>query len=184
MAATGPRICDFGWPAADFLLPGTDGGMHGPSTARGPSGLLVMFICNHCPYVRSVIDRIVRDCTELAGLGIGSIAVMSNDTEAYPADSFDKMQAFAAENGFTFPYVIDESQSVARAYNAVCTPEFHGFNGGLELQYRGRLDESGRNAVPGARRELVEAMRQIAETGNGPREQVASIGCSIKWRAT
>lgn len=183
MAATGPQICDFGWPAADFLLPGTDGGKHGPSTVHRPNGLLVMFICNHCPYVRSVIDRIVRDCTELAGLGIGSIAVMSNDTQAYPADSFDRMQAFAAENGFTFPYVIDETQAVARAYNAVCTPEFYGFNGGLELQYRGRLDESGRNAVPGARRELFEAMRQIAETGSGPREQVASIGCSIKWRA-
>ncbi|MEQ9326522.1 MAG: thioredoxin family protein [Rhodospirillales bacterium] len=183
MAATGPQICDFGWPAVDFMLPGTDGGMHGPATARGPKGLLVMFICNHCPYVRSVIDRIVRDCTDLAGLGIGSIAVMSNDTDAYPADSFDRMQAFAVENGFTFPYVIDASQSVARAYDAVCTPEFYGFNAGLELQYRGRLDESGRNAVPGARRELYEAMRQIAGTGDGPREQVASIGCSIKWRA-
>lgn len=183
MAATGPQICDFGWPAVDFMLPGTDGGMHGPSTARGPNGLLVMFICNHCPYVRSVIDRIVRDCTDLAGLGIGSIAVMSNDTDAYPADSFDRMQTFAVENGFTFPYVIDASQSVARAYDAVCTPEFYGFNAGLELQYRGRLDESGRNAVPGARRELYEAMQQIAGTGDGPREQVASIGCSIKWRA-
>jgi peroxiredoxin len=183
MAATGPQICDFGWPAADFMLPGVDGGMHGPSTARGKNGLLVMFICNHCPYVRSVIDRIVRDCTELADHGIGSIAVMSNDATAYPADSFDRMQAFAAENGFTFPYVIDESQAVARAYDAVCTPEFYGFNAKLELQYRGRLDESGRQAVAGARRELFEAMRAIAETGDGPREQVASIGCSIKWRA-
>ncbi len=183
MAATGPQICDFGWPAVDFMLPGTDGGTHGPLTARGPNGLLVMFICNHCPYVRSVIDRIVRDCTDLAGLGIGSIAVMSNDTDAYPADSFDRMKVFAAENGFTFPYVIDESQAVARAYGAVCTPEFYGFNARLELQYRGRLDESGRNAVPGARRELFEAMRLIAGTGNGPGEQVASIGCSIKWRA-
>lgn len=183
MAASGPEICKFGWKAVDFSLPGVDGGMHGPANARGAKGLLVMFICNHCPYVRSVVDRIARDCRELQEFGIGSIAVMANDTEAYPADSFDRMKVFATENGFTFPYVIDESQEVAKAYDAVCTPEFYGFNADMELQYRGRLDASGRQAADGARRELFEAMKQIAETGEGPREQIASIGCSIKWRA-
>lgn len=183
MAASGPEICDFGWKAPDFSLPGVDGGMHGPATARGDRGLLVMFICNHCPYVRSIIDRIVRDTADLAELGIGSIAVMSNDTESYPADSFDRMKIFSRENEFGFPYVIDETQAVARSYDAVCTPEFYGFNADLELQYRGRLDESGRAAVPGARRDLFEAMRLIAETRGGPDRQIASIGCSIKWRA-
>tara|TARA_R110002110_G_scaffold138271_12_gene323958 strand:+ start:3209 stop:3763 length:555 start_codon:yes stop_codon:yes gene_type:complete len=183
MAAHGSEICDFGWKAPDFSLPGVDGAMHGPATARGDRGLLVMFICNHCPYVRSIIDRIVRDTAELADIGIGSIAVMSNDTESYPADSFDRMKVFSSENEFGFPYVIDETQAVARTYDAICTPEFYGFNAGLELQYRGRLDESGRAAVSDARRDLFEAMRLIAETGAGPDRQIASIGCSIKWRA-
>ncbi|MEQ8710367.1 MAG: thioredoxin family protein [Rhodospirillales bacterium] len=183
MAARGPDTDNLGWKAPAFSLPGTDGGMHGPATARGDRGLLVMFICNHCPYVRSIIDRIVRDTAELATLGVGSIAVMSNDTDSYPADSFDRMKEFARENGFGFPYVIDETQAVARSYDAVCTPEFYGFNAGMELQYRGRLDESGRAAISGARRDLFEAMRLIAETGAGPAQQIASIGCSIKWRA-
>ncbi|MEQ9199178.1 MAG: thioredoxin family protein [Rhodospirillales bacterium] len=183
MAARGPDTDNLGWKAPAFSLPGTDGGMHGPATAPGDRGLLVMFICNHCPYVRSIIDRIVRDTAELATLGVGSIAVMSNDTDSYPADSFDRMKEFARENGFGFPYVIDETQAVARSYDAVCTPEFYGFNAGMELQYRGRLDESGRAAISGARRDLFEAMRLIAETGAGPAQQIASIGCSIKWRA-
>jgi peroxiredoxin len=182
MAAETP-ICDFGWKAPDFRLEGIDGRSYGLDDVRGAKGTLVMFICNHCPYVRSVIDRIVREVAELEKEGIGAVAIMSNDTEAYPADSFDNMKRFAAENRFNFPYLIDRTQEVARAYDAVCTPDFFGFDADLGLQYRGRLDESRREAVPGARRELYEAMAQIAETGEGPRDQVPSMGCSIKWRA-
>jgi peroxiredoxin len=182
MVSLHTSVCDFGWKAVEFDLPGVDGKRYSLSSARGPNGLLVMFICNHCPYVKAVIDRIVRDCRELADHGVGSIAIMSNDPADYPEDSFDNMQRVAREKGFPFPYVLDQTQQVAKAYGAVCTPDFFGFNAGLELQYRGRLDASRREAVPGARRELYEAMLQIAQTGEGPREQVPSIGCSIKWR--
>jgi peroxiredoxin len=182
MVATTTRVCNFGWPAADFDLPGVDGARHTLAGTRGPNGLLVMFICNHCPYVKAVLDRIVRDCAELAQHGVGSVAIMSNDPAQYAEDSFANMQRVARERQFPFPYLYDETQEVARAYGAVCTPDFFGFNAALELQYRGRIDESGRSAVPGARRELFEAMREIARTGRGPRDQVASIGCSIKWR--
>jgi peroxiredoxin len=181
MAATTP-VCDFGWKAVDFDLPGVDGKRHSLASARGPNGLLVMFICNHCPYVKAVIDRIVRDCSELAGHGIGSIAIMSNDPAEYAEDSFDNMKRVAREKGFPFPYVFDETQAVARAYDAQCTPDFFGFNTRLELQYRGRLDASKKDAVPGARRELFEAMLQVARTGEGPKEQIPSMGCSIKWK--
>ena len=182
MAAV-PPICDFGWKALDLTIEAIDGQTYSLSDIRGEKGTLIMFICNHCPYVRSVIDRIVRDAKELQGRGVGVAAIMSNDTEAYPDDSFDNMKLFAEQQGFTFPYLFDKQQTVAAAYNAVCTPDFFGFNGELELQYRGRLDESRTEAVPDARRELFEAMLQIAETGTGPREQLASMGCSIKWRA-
>ncbi|MDH3596703.1 MAG: thioredoxin family protein [Rhodospirillales bacterium] len=182
MAATTP-ICDFGWKAVDFQLEGIDGKTYSLEDVRGPNGTLVMFICNHCPYVKSVISRIVREVGALEEKGIGAIAIMANDTESYPEDSFENMKAFAEEHGFGFPYVIDRSQEVARAYDAVCTPDFFGFNKDLELQYRGRLDESRTTLVPDARRELFEAMARVAETGEGPREQVASMGCSIKWRA-
>jgi peroxiredoxin len=156
--------------APPFDLLGVDGKRYSPITARGDKGLLVMFICNHCPYVKRAIERIVRDCKELAPLGIGSIAVMSNDPSDYPEDSFDNMKRVAREKGFPFPYVIDETQDVARAYGTVCTPEFFGFDAGLDLQYHGRVDE------------LFDAMVQVAETGKGPDKQVASVGCSIKWR--
>lgn len=182
MVSLHTSVCDFGWKAVDFDLPGVDGKRHTLSSARGPNGLLVMFICNHCPYVKAVIDRIVRDCRELAGHGVGSIAIMSNDPADYPEDSFDNMKRVAREKGFPFPYVFDQTQEVAKAYGAVCTPDFFGFNAKLELQYRGRLDASRREAVPGARRELYEAMAQIAQAGEGPREQTPSVGCSIKWR--
>ena len=181
MAAT-PPICDFGWKAVDFELEGVDGRMHGLQGVRGERGTLVMFICNHCPYVRAIADRLAEEARALAGLGIGVIAVMSNDTEGYPEDSFENMKLFAERHGFDFPYVIDRSQEVARAYDAVCTPDFFGFNADLELQYRGRLDESKTTLVSGARRDLYEAMAQVAETGQGPKEQIASMGCSIKWR--
>ena len=142
-----------------------------------------MFICNHCPYVQAIVDRLVRDVRELQAQGIGVAAIMSNDQVAYPEDSFDNMKLFAKEHGFTFPYLLDESQEVARAYGAVCTPDFFGFDAGLGLQYRGRLDASRREAGPAdARRELLEAMAQVAATGRGPAEQVPSMGCSIKWK--
>ena len=172
-----------GWPAAYFDLPGIDGRRHTLDSARGPKGLLVMFLANHCPYVRAVANKIVRDTDALAELGIGSIAIMSNDATRYPDDSFDNMKRFAAEHGFNFPYVVDESQDVARAYDAVCTPEFFGFDANLTLAYRGRLDASGRSPDPNARRELYEAMAQVARTGHAPVEQTPAIGCSIKWRA-
>src|SRR5690606_19838494 len=182
MALERSKVCDFGWPAPDFDLPGVDGKRYRLADVRGPKGLLVMFICNHCPYVKAIRDRIVRDAKDLAAAGIGVIAISANDPADYPEDSFDNMRRVAEECGFTFPYVYDESQEVAKRYGAVCTPEFFGFNAQLELQYHGRLDESGREAKPGARRELYEAMLQIAKTGQGPREQAPAIGCSIKWR--
>lgn len=177
-------ICDFGWKAPDFRLPGIDGRQWSLADIRGPKGTLVMFICNHCPYVQAIADRLVRDVRELQALGIGVAAIMSNDTVAYPEDSFDNMKAFAARLGFTFPYLFDESQDVARAYDAVCTPDFFGFDAELGLQYRGRLDASKREAGPAdARRELFEAMAQVAAIGRGPAEQVPSMGCSIKWKS-
>ena len=182
--ATAPAVCEFGWKAADFELPATDGRRYRLSDLRGAKGLLIAFICNHCPYVKASIDRLVADAWALRELGIGVAAIMPNDTAAYPADSFENMQRFAARHRFSFPYLIDGSQAVARAYGAVCTPDYFGFNADLELQYRGRLDE-GRTEPPraGARRELLEAMRQVAASGQGPAEQVPSMGCSIKWRA-
>jgi peroxiredoxin len=177
-------ICNFGWKAPPFSLPGVDGNTYSLADIKGQSGTLVMFICNHCPYVKAVIDRIVRDAKELQGYGINAVAISSNDAVHYPEDSFDNMKRFARTHGFTFPYLYDESQDVARAYDAVCTPDFFGFNDRLELQYRGRLDASRKEAgAPDERRELFEAMRDIAKTGKGPREQIPSIGCSIKWKA-
>ena len=184
MVALHPPVCDFGRMAPDFDLPGVDGQRHTLTSCRGQNGLLVMFICNHCPYVKAVLPRLLRDCRELAGLGIGAVAIMSNDPTDYPEDSFDNMRRIATEMDFPFPYLLDESQAVAQAYGAVCTPDFFGYNSRLELQYRGRLDASGRNPnPPEAPRELFAAMRQIAESGRGPREQTPSIGCSIKWRS-
>jgi len=177
-------ICNFGWKAPSFALPGVDGKTYSLADVRGKNGTLVMFICNHCPYVKAVIDRIVRDAKELQAYGINTVAISSNDVTHYSEDSFDNMQRFAQAHRFTFPYLYDESQDVARGYDAVCTPDFFGFNDKLELQYRGRLDASRKEAGPAdARRELFEAMRDVAKTGKGPREQTASIGCSIKWKA-
>lgn len=174
---------DLGAQAPDFELKGVDGYTYTYADINGPKGTLVMFICNHCPYVKGSIDRIVRDCKELKEVGIGSVAIMPNDTSTYPADSFDNMKKFAAAHEMPFPYLIDETQEVARAYGAVCTPDFFGYNADGELQYRGRIDSGGpREPEPDARRELLEAMEQIAETGQGPKEQIPSVGCSIKWR--
>lgn len=182
MAALTPAG-DPGWQAADFALPGIDGRTWRLADVRGPKGTLVMFICNHCPYVKAAIARIVRDAQALVVHGVGAIAIMPNDTAAYPDDSFAKMKLFAERHGIAFPYVIDESQDTARAYGAVCTPDFFGFDRDLRLRYRGRLDAGKTEPPPaGARRELYEAMVAVAETGAGPAEQVASLGCSIKWR--
>lgn len=182
MAATAEPL-ERGTTAPDFALPGVDGRIWKREDVTGPNGLLVMFICNHCPYVQAVVDRIVREAKALRELGIGSVAISSNDAVTYPEDSFENMKTFAREHGFDFPYLYDEPQEIARVYGAVCTPDFFGFNRKLELEYRGRLDASGRNpAPPDARRELYEAMKQIAQTGRGPQQQIASIGCSVKWK--
>ncbi len=176
-------VCEFGKPAVDFSLPGVDGRIWTLDDCRGEKGTLVMFICNHCPYVKAVRERIVRDARELLDYGVKSVAIMSNDPTLYEEDSFENMKKVAEEYDFPFPYLLDETQEVARAYGAVCTPDFFGYNADLELQYRGRLDASRKEtAPPDARRELFEAMVQIAQTGRGPAEQIPSMGCSIKWR--
>ncbi|RFC66786.1 MULTISPECIES: thioredoxin family protein [Mesorhizobium] len=182
MAAV-PPVCDFGWPAVDSRLPSVDGETLSILDQAGPNGLVIAFICNHCPYVKAVITRIVRDAQDLSSAGVGFVAISSNDANAYPQDSFANMKLFAKQHGFTFPYLYDEDQSVARAYNAACTPDFFGFNKDLKLQYRGRLDASRKEAgEPDLRRDLYLAMLQVAQTGNGPQDQIASIGCSIKWK--
>lgn len=184
MAALETPVCDFGSPAPDFSLVGVDGKVWTRDACKGERGLLVMFICNHCPFVQAVRSRILRDARDLAALGIGSVAIMSNDTQDYPDDSFENMKRIAADLAFPFPYLLDETQEVARAYGAVCTPDFFGYNAELGLQYRGRLDESRRETAPeGVRRDLFEAMKQVAQTGRGPAEQIPSMGCSIKWKA-
>jgi peroxiredoxin len=182
MALKQTPICDFGWKARDFSLRGVDGKTYSLANVRGPKGTLIVFICNHCPYVRAIADRLAEEIKALQTLGIGAAAIMPNNTVESPGDSFDNMKHFSAEHKFSFPYVIDEAQDISRAYNAVCTPDFFGFNANDELQYRGRLDESKTQLVQGARRELYEAMKQAAETGRGPEDQIASMGCSIKWR--
>ena len=173
-------ICQFGWKAQDFVLKGVDGQTYRLAEVRGKNGTLVVFLSNTCPYVRAVISRIVQEARALQTLGIGVIGIMSNVGD--PRDSFEAMQDFARQNGFTFPYVEDRSQVVARGYDAQCTPDFFGFNAKDELQYRGRLDASRRELIPDARRDLFLAMKEIAETGQGPREQIPSMGCGIKWK--
>jgi len=178
-----PPVCDFGWKAPGFALPGVDGQRWHWADVRGARGTLVMFICNHCPYVQAILPRLLQTATELQALGIGVVAISSNDAQAYPQDSFAAMQALAAGMAFPFPYLYDEDQSVARAWGAVCTPDFFGFNADDALQYRGRFDASRKDAAPpGTVCDLLQAMREVAQSGCGPREQVASIGCSIKWK--
>ncbi len=177
-------VCDFGKPVVDFSLPGVDGEIWTPEKARGEKGLLVMFICNHCPYVKAIRDRIVRDTRELMDYGINSVAIMSNDPAEYEEDSFENMKAVSAQFDFPFPYLLDETQDVARAYGAVCTPDFFGYNRKMQLQYRGRLDASKKeSAAVDVKRDLFDAMKQVAQTGHGPKAQIPSMGCSIKWKA-
>ena len=176
-------ICDFDWQAPDFTLKTPDGTAHSLSDHLGGKGLLIAFICNHCPYVKGIAERLAADTGQLLDEGIGVLAIMSNDYRAYPADAPDKMAAFSAHHGFRFPYLVDEDQSVGKAYGAVCTPDFFGFNAGGGLQYRGRLDSLGPRQGSDRAPELLNAMRQIAETGQGPHDQTPSMGCSIKWRS-
>lgn len=183
MAALNPPVCDFNWPAQSFALPATDGKTYKLEDIAGENGTLVMFICNHCPFVLAILDKIMRDADELKAHGIGVAAICSNDAEAYPADSFENMQLLAEKHDFPFPYLHDQDQLVAKGYDAICTPDFFGFNRELGLQYRGRLDASRMNAAAeGLERDLFEAMKQIAQTGTGPADQLSSIGCSIKWK--
>lgn len=176
-------VCEFDKPVVDFSLPGVDGKIWTPEAARGEKGLLVMFICNHCPYVKAIRDRLVRDTRELVQHGINSVAIMSNDPTEYEEDSFENMKRVAKDFGFPFPYLLDETQQVAKDYGAVCTPDFFGYNGSMQLQYRGRLDASRKEAAAtDVKRDLFDAMVQVAETGRGPAEQIPSMGCSIKWK--
>jgi peroxiredoxin len=178
MAVAAP-VCDFGWKAPGFSLPGTDGRTWTLADVAGAKGTLVAFICNHCPYVQAILPRLIRDAQDLRAHGIGVVAISANDATAYPEDSFEAMKQVA----LPFPYLYDESQDVARAWGAACTPDFFGLNALGELQYRGRLDSSGKQAAPDARRELFDAMVQVAATGRGPEHQIAAMGCSIKWKA-
>jgi peroxiredoxin len=182
MVSTETPICKIGWKAPDFSLGGVDGEIHSLESVRGENGTVVMFICNHCPYVKAILDRLVRDMKELQAIGVGVIAIMSNDPSDYPEDTFLNMKIVSEKNGFTFPYIIDPTQQTAQNYGAVCTPDFFGFDKDLGLKYRGRLDSSNKKPGPkDARRELFEAMSEVAKSGQGPAYQTPSIGCSIKW---
>lgn len=182
MAATS-KIA-LGAPAPDFRLPGTDGKTYALADVKGARGTVIVFICNHCPYVKAVADRLANDARTLMAEGFGFAAICSNDARTHPEDSFPNMKRFAETHKFPFPYLHDEAQSVARAYGAVCTPDFFGLDAAGMLAYRGRLDEGRTGPLPkSAARELVEAMRAVAETGAAPKQQVPSVGCSIKWKA-
>lgn len=181
MALLDTPLCDFGWKAPDFTLKTPDGTAHSMTGSLTEKGLLIAFVCNHCPYVNAIADRLASDADELMKEGIGVLAVMSNDYSLVPSDSPEAMARFAAQHGWNFPYLVDEDQAVGKAYGAVCTPDFFGFNGEGALQYRGRLDSAAMGDASGRVKELVNAMLQVAETGHGPREQVPSMGCSIKW---
>ena len=181
MASINPPVCDFDWQAPDFNLVNADGNLVSRDLVMGKNGLLVMFISNHCPYVKAILPRLIHDVSELKMLGVNTVAIMSNDPTDYPEDSVANMQIIAREMDFPFPYLLDASQQIAKNYGAVCTPDFFGFNNQLQLQYRGRFDESRKETALESTRDLFYAMHQIAETGQGPKEQIASIGCSIKW---
>jgi peroxiredoxin len=176
-------ICDFGQKAHNFELKSTENKILSLNDIKGENGTLIMFICNHCPYVKAVVKDIVEDCNELKKFGINSVAICTNDAVNFPEDSFDNMIEFAKKHQFSFPYLNDETQDIAKNYDAVCTPDFFGYNKSLELQYRGRLKEL-KNLIPvrGSESDLFKAMKEIAETSKGPENQTPSVGCSIKWK--
>ncbi|MGP1717178.1 MAG: thioredoxin family protein [Methylophilus sp.] len=182
MASINPPACNFGWKAPEFNLPDVNGKLVNLQASMGPKGLLVMFICNHCPYVKAILPRLIADVSELHALGIHTVAIMSNDPSDYPEDSPANMKRLSEELALPFPYLFDETQQVAKAYDAVCTPDFFGLNKDFALQYRGRFDESRKEAAPESTRDLFKAMKQVSQTGHGPKEQVAGIGCSMKWK--
>ena len=183
MSLTKTPICEFGKKAENFQLNSTDKKIISLNDIKGENGTLIMFICNHCPYVKAVIEDIVEDANKLANIGIKSVAICSNDVKNYPEDSFENMIKFAKENNFKFPYLIDEKQEVAKKYNAVCTPDFFGYNKDLELQYRGRIRELKElKTIGSGESDLYKAMKQISETGKGPESQIPSMGCNIKWK--
>lgn len=182
MASINPPVCSFGWQAPDFALPNVDGRIVTRDVVMGKNGLLIMFICNHCPYVKAILPRLIVDVRELKTLGVNAVAIMSNDPADYPEDSFENMCAIAKDMAFPFPYLLDDTQQIAKDYGAVCTPDFFGFNNLGQLQYRGRFDESRKETAPNSTRDLFYAMKQVAETGQGPKEQMSSIGCSMKWK--
>ncbi|MFV9876127.1 MAG: thioredoxin family protein [Rickettsiales endosymbiont of Dermacentor nuttalli] len=176
-----PKVV-LGWKAIDFSLKGTDGKYYNLDSVKGKNGLIIMFICNHCPYVKAVLDKIIRDVTDLKEFDIGAIAIMSNNMDDYPEDSFENMQKLAQSKSFPMPYVIDPTQEIAKKYDAVCTPDFFGFNGDLELQYRGRIDDTRTEHKSNSTRNLFKAMINIAKTGYTQIKQFPSMGCSIKWK--
>ena len=181
MPAVNTPICEFGWQAKNFSLPSTDNEIIELNTARGRKGTLIMFICNHCPYVVSTLDEIIFEANQLIKNGIAVLAISSNDVSTHPEDSFENMKRLSKNKNLPFPYLFDETQEVAKAYNAACTPDFFGFNSELKLQYRGRLSNRKENSRE-LQRELFWAMMEIAESGKGPTEQIPSMGCSIKWK--
>jgi len=182
MPALSTPVCEFGWKAQNFSLQSTRNEIIELDKARGQNGTLIMFICNHCPYVVSALDEIIYEAKELIKNDIAVIAISSNDVSTHPDDSFENMQALSVDKKLPFPYLYDETQEVAKTYEAACTPDFFGFNSELSLQYRGRLNNK-RESPNEIRRELYSAMIEIAKTGKGPREQIPSMGCSIKWKS-
>ena len=181
VALTTPEV-DKGWKAQNFNLISVDGNYYDLDNVKGKNGLVVAFICNHCPYVKSIVDKIVKEANELKKLGIGFVTINSNDSISYPEDSYENMKIFANNHNFNFPYLLDSTQEIAKKYDAVCTPDFFGFNSKLELQYRGRLDSAKKDIVPDAKRELFIAMSEIAKSSEFKGEQIPSIGCSLKWK--
>ena len=183
MSLTKTPICDFGKKAENFQLKSTDNKIISLNDIKGGNGTLIMFICNHCPYVKAIQNNLVEDTRKLIEVGVNSVAIMSNDPRDYPEDSFENMKKISEKYNFPFPYLFDETQKIAKAYNAVCTPDFFGYNKLLKLQYRGRFDASGMtHAKKNTRHDLLEAMLQVAKTSEGPEEQIPSVGCSIKWK--
>ena len=183
MSLTKTPICDFGKQAENFKLKSTDGKFLKLEDLKGKNGTLIMFICNHCPYVKAIISDVVKDCNKLSKLGVNSLAICSNDVVNYPEDSFENMSIFSKKNNFNFSYLHDETQEVAKKYGAVCTPDFFGYNRNLELQYRGRIRElKDLKPIRDGDSDLLLAITQISKTGNGPTEQIPSMGCNIKWR--